>query len=175
MPRSREFLFWSALTCVDKLPEIIVNFGSCNGRSDKSFVSMGHSVLAWLCVPATVYDVDHEKRWLENTRNIVNERLGHKASQRLVSVHCDALMWAVKQDLDKIDLLYLDGPGGDLSIDCLRQLERQMPIGSVLLMDDCDIGSEKDGRRKVLPYAEQHGFTILRDNGRQILLIRENK
>lgn len=173
MARSRQYLFWDAITYFDEGPKVIVDIGSIKSLAIKAHSSYGYSVLAWLTTEANVYSIDTDPSALVRAGELIKSRLGNPAFDRWRAWEGDGAK--LLTDFAFIDILYIDGPGEEGSKRCVEiAADPGGPLrsGGLLLLDDCDLPEGRDGRRNAVRLAVQLGFKALRDTDRQVLLVK---
>lgn len=152
---------------------IIVEIGAIRDPKPSAEKTDGWATLKWSALDCELHTVDLDPKAIATTTKLVkNPRINYH-------VH-DGLEF-LKDFAGPIDLLYLDGPDADKKGQLLAlEMFAMADLSSIalVLIDDCDMAPKErwQGRGKgelVIPYACKHGYTVLRDNDRQVLLGKE--
>jgi len=165
-----KFLFKEAL---EAMPEWgpIVEIGAIRDIRPVAARSDGHSTVKWAESGRDVICIDIEARAIATAKSLVGER------SNVNFICADAFEYLEKMDYREkgpFGLLYLDGPhpskedGVQFALDCFKVCENHMAVGSIVLIDDCDVSPGKGDL--VIPYALKHGYAMHMEGLRQTIL-----
>lgn len=180
MGRCREYLFEEAVEAYEGDVTSVLDLGCMKSRAEVAEFSYGWSTIAWikLCPHAHITTVDIDPVAVNTSKRLIREKLKWSPQQlndsRVFHINQDAMEFAkAASDLPlDFSIIYFDGPGEHGSREVLNIMSPRLPIGTVILFDDCDLPEGKDGRRPVIPDAVKLGFEVVKDNGRQVLMKR---
>lgn len=173
--KKNNFLFKEALELL-KPGSMIVELGTLRDANPKAEFTDGWSTLRWLEPQLHyIWTVDNDSKSLHALHTVINDKLGIEYDAYLreyfKSVTSDAHVFLretwPKIDED-IDLLYIDAPIGEDSINCFDEADYWMEKGALVLVDDVE---ENYTQRKelLIPHILSSGYEELLNNGRQSL------